>query len=80
LVTELPPPLGGYLHVGPQTYLTRDGHSLSDPPPATVRRDRLSARLAYPLEHAWRSGAVLIRDLADHAPINYARAYFAATP
>jgi hypothetical protein len=28
------------------------------------------------VDHAWRRGAVLLRDLADHAPINYARAFF----
>jgi len=77
LVTDLPPPVGGYVHVGWQTYLTRGGDSLADPPAAIVRRDRFAARATYPFTYAWRRGAVLVRDLADHAPINYARSHFA---
>jgi len=76
LVTELPPPLGGYTHAGELLYITRTGHCLPTPKHATRIRDRLLARLAYPWHYALRRGHVLARDLADHAPINYARAVF----
>lgn len=38
--------------------------------------DRTTARIEYLRDEAWRTGAVLVRDLADHAPINYERALF----
>jgi len=76
LVTELPPPLGGYTHAGELLYVTRAGRCLPTPKRGTRARDRLLARLTYPWHHAWRRGHVLARDLADHAPINYARAVF----
>jgi hypothetical protein len=76
LVTELPPPLGGYTHAGELLYITRAGDCLPTPKRGTRARDRLLARLAYPWRYARRRGHVLARDLADHAPINYARAVF----
>ena len=47
-----------------------------DPAPRFVWGDRLRARWRYLLRYAWRKGSVLIRDFADHAPINYARVFF----
>jgi hypothetical protein len=76
VVTEVPPPIEGYAHLKTCTYVTRDGAVLEDPPQALIDADRLPARLEYLTKYAWRSGAVLVRDLADHAPINYARAFF----
>jgi hypothetical protein len=38
-----------------------------------VQADREAARIAYLREYAWKKGNVMIRDLADHAPINYIR-------
>lgn len=75
-VTDLPLPFGGYTHVRPRTYLTRNAEPLIDPPPSVVRADRRQAHWQYTLEHAWRRGAVLLRSFADHAPINYARAFW----
>jgi len=75
-VTEVPPELGGYAHVMPRTYLTRHAEPLTDPPAHVVRADRRHAHWQYTLEHAWRKGAVLLRSFADHAPINYARAFW----
>jgi hypothetical protein len=41
--------------------------------------DRLRARVGYSLRYSWQFWRnVLVRDLADHAPINYARAVFAS--
>ena len=45
-------------------------------PQPLVDADRQRARLDYLTQYAWRTGSVLVRDLADHAPINYARAVF----
>jgi hypothetical protein len=76
-VTEMPPPVGGYVHVGLRTYLTADGQVVENATDETVTRDRLRAQVRYAFRYAtrfWRN--VLIRPLADHAPINYARAFF----
>lgn len=75
-VTEVPPPIGGYIHVKPSTYLTRNADRVENPAPTYVETDRQHARLDYMKDHAWKIGSVLVRDLADHAPINYARVLF----
>jgi hypothetical protein len=76
VVTDLPPPVGGYTHLATCTYVTRDAAILEDPAQAVIDADRQPARLEYLDTYAWRTGAVLVRDMADHAPINYARAVF----
>ena len=76
LVTELPPELGGYVHVGPMTYITSEGLLSPAADEAAVQADRASARIAYLRDYAWRTGNVMLRDLADHAPINYVRSLF----
>ena len=73
-VTEMPPALGGYTHLTTCTYITRDGVIAESPADALVDADRRTARLEYPGKYALRPDAVLFRDVADHAPINYARA------
>lgn len=85
LVTEVPPniSLGGhglsYQHVGPATYIHADEQGTvqedvnTDSP--EVKRERSQAREHYLLHNTWRRGHVLLRELADHAPINYVRAF-----
>ena len=76
-VTEVPPPVGGYAHAGLRTYLTADGQVVENAAEEMIARDRLRAQVRYAFRYAtrfWRN--VLIRPLADHAPINYARAFF----
>jgi hypothetical protein len=76
-VTEVPPEVGGYTHIKAHTYLARDGKSVEDPAPSFVVSDRLRARVEYSLREGWQAWRnVLVRDLADHAPVNYARAVF----
>ncbi len=75
-VTDVPLAARGYAHVRPRTYLTRNAEPLLDPLPHVVRADRRKAHWQYTLEHAWRRGTVLLRTFADHAPINYARAFW----
>ena len=76
VVTELPPESALYTHVRKPTYITKDGRTLAEATAKLIAADRLSARAEYLTEHAWKIGAVIVRDLADHAPINYARAFF----
>jgi len=77
LVTEVPPPIDGYEHIRPATYLTARGRVVENPTDEFVAKDRRRARIRYALTYAWRlCRDVIARDLADHAPINYARTLF----
>ena len=77
VVTQLPPALSFYAHAGVVTYITCvDGHCVEAPSPTMIEADRAEGRARYASDHAWKSGSVLLRELADHAPINYARAFF----
>jgi hypothetical protein len=76
-VTGVPPEVGGYTHIGAGTYLTRDARIVENPDESFVRSDRLRARVEYSIRYSWQFWRnVFVRDLADHAPINYARAVF----
>ena len=77
VVTQLPPALSFYAHVGAVSYIRCvDGVCVDDPSPSEIEADRNQGRASYAAEHAWRPGSVLLRELADHAPINYARGFF----
>ena len=77
VVTQLPPALSFYAHVGAVSYIRCvDGVCVDDPSPSEIEADRNRGRASYAAEHAWRPGSVLLRELADHAPINYARGFF----
>jgi hypothetical protein len=45
-----------------------------NPTDAFMLDDRLHASTDYILRYSWISGNVAVRDLADHAPINYVEA------
>jgi hypothetical protein len=75
LVPELPPPLFGYTHPPSFTYIDRNGKTSANPPADFVTDDQMRGRLEYVRDYAWRHGTVPIRDLADHAPLNYLRAF-----
>ena len=77
-VTQLPPPFLGYAHLGDPLYIDRNRHVSENPSDDFVSADRLRARADYFLQYAWKSGNVGVRDLADHAPINYVTAIAAA--
>jgi len=79
VVTRLPPPVAGYTHLPTCTYISRAGKVVPDPDAQFVDNDRMHARKEYLTEYAWKRGAVMVRDLADHAPINYIRAFFVDT-
>ena len=78
-VTDVPPEVGGYTHIGAHTYITRDGSIVENPDQTLILSDRLRARVEYSLRYSWLfCRNVLVRDFADHAPGNYARAMFGA--
>lgn len=73
-VTELPPADLGYAHLGDMLYIDRHRKVVNAPSEDTVSKDRLIARVEYLVKYAWKAGNVGVRDLADHAPINYVTA------
>lgn len=75
LVTFLPLPIDTplYSHVGRRVYVTRDGLAGDPADDAFVAEDRVKAATGYRLNYPT---AELPRTLADHAPINYLRAFF----
>jgi len=76
-VTEVPPEIGGYVHIKDYKYLTRDAGIVENPDPAFVQSDRSRARADYYRQYSGQVAQnVSVRDLADHAPINYARVMF----
>jgi pimeloyl-ACP methyl ester carboxylesterase len=79
LVTRVPPTtLLGYEHLPQETYIVEQGYLHHDLEAESKRRDARDARLKYLAVQSWRLGTVAIRDLADHAPINYVSALWAA--
>ncbi|HKV60643.1 MAG TPA: lipase family protein [Candidatus Acidoferrum sp.] len=80
IVTQLPPTLFGYAHLGDPYYIDRNRQMSLNPSDDFISGDRLRARADYLLQYAWKSGNVAVRDLADHAPINYVTAVAAAQP
>jgi hypothetical protein len=74
VVTEVPPPLMGYRHVGQQRYIDRDG-VINNLNTIQIDADRIAANFTY-LTHDLKPGNAPSRGLADHAPINYARAFW----
>ena len=79
VVTELPPAVLGYAHVGSPLYIDRNRKVIASPADDYVSEDRLLARAEYLLKYAWKSGNIGVRDLADHAPNNYVTAIAAQT-
>jgi hypothetical protein len=80
IVTRIPPEALGYQHVGKPYYIARDRSVTFDPGEAVIAQDRFQAFLEYPIKyHAWRGDNVGVRELADHAPVNYVSAVMAAT-
>ncbi|MBJ7308872.1 lipase family protein [Rugamonas sp. CCM 8940] len=77
VVVFMPPDVGlGYAHIDQQSYIDHAGELHTVPPAAdAIERDRVSARMHYLLDQAWRRNNVGVRDLADHSPINYVRAF-----
>lgn len=77
VVCRVPPAGPWYADAAPMQYIDAQGavHAAIDASAVAADRDR--ARLAYLRQYAGGRGNVLIRDFADHAPINYVRALIA---
>jgi pimeloyl-ACP methyl ester carboxylesterase len=69
LVCRVPP--RPYRHVGALHYIDCEGNISLDPDDSAMADDRSRAREDYLVRYAWRNRNILVRDLADHAPINY---------
>ncbi|HEV8582865.1 MAG TPA: lipase family protein [Thermoanaerobaculia bacterium] len=71
LVTRVPPENFGFEHVGTRLYINSLGQVIPNATEDHIKADRRAGREDYFQQHAWKKGNVAIRDLADHAPINY---------
>jgi hypothetical protein len=71
LVARMPPDILGYAHLRNADYIYADRHVTFNPDAEVVEADQAHAREKYLVEYAWRHGNIVLRDLADHAPINY---------
>lgn len=71
LVTRIPPEPMGYQHVGTEHYIDRFGTLQTTMLAMQKFEDAAIARVQYVAASSWRPGSVAVRDLADHAPINY---------
>lgn len=77
VVPTVPPPYMGYHHAGAALYIDHQGLILKGPSYAELRLDRRAGRKAY--SAIWLEDPaqrVPFRELADHAPINYIRAFW----
>lgn len=74
---RVPPPEHGSEHVGTNRIeIASNGVVLPNADDAAIRHDRDRAQIAYLKSFVIRRGAVLVRDLADDAPIDYLSAFF----
>jgi hypothetical protein len=79
IVTRVPPKLFGYTHVGAPYYIDVDRRITYDPAAQFVASDQSRAREKYLVDYAWRRGTNALRDLSDHAPVNYVAPIVAAS-
>ena len=73
-VTCVPPEILGYRHLEPHSYINRHGVIVPGLSAAEMEMDRAAARILYVAQMATVAGNVPLRDMADHAPVNYLRA------
>ena len=71
IVTRIPPAALGYAHTGTLHYIDRKGRHRAGIGEAAIYADRRRAEREYLTKYAFREGTAAMRDLADHAPINY---------
>jgi hypothetical protein len=71
LVARMPPDIFGFAHLGNAHYIDSNRRVTFNPNAEIVGADQITAREKYLIEYAWKDGNVAVRDLADHAPINY---------
>jgi hypothetical protein len=71
LVTRVPPEELGYQHFGQPHYIDRERSVILNPKEQFISKDHRRARFSFLFRYAWRPGNVRMRELADHAPMNY---------
>ena len=74
VVCRVPPAISGvgdYDHLPNEYYIDLYGEILINPSPSIVAQNQQQARLDYFTDYAWQSGCLMVRDMADHIPINY---------
>lgn len=75
-VTLVPFESMNYQHAGETCYIDRFGSIDTTSNQQAIDDDRVHARAEYLAQHALSPGNVKLRELADHAPINYIRAFW----
>jgi Lipase (class 3) len=70
LVARIPPEIE-YRHLGEPHYIQRNRQITINPSEKSIVRDHFFAVAEYVVRYAFRKGNERIRELADHAPINY---------
>lgn len=76
VIPTLPPPFPGfYVHSGDEIYVDRSGVIPKSISIIDKAMDRVAANCDYGLRYTARHGDVPVREFADHAPINYVRAF-----
>jgi triacylglycerol lipase len=79
IVTRVPPEAFGYRHLGKPYYIARDRSIAFDPDEDFISKDRFKAAVEYIENYpVWHRDIVGVRELADHAPVNYLSAVTAA--
>jgi hypothetical protein len=63
-----------YEHYGQEYYIDRSRQITTGLSESEIEKDRLAAASEYIVKYAWRNGNVAVRELVDHAPINYVTA------
>lgn len=75
VVCTMPPAWLGFAPAGTLRYINAAGQLQAVTPDAdAMAQDKSDARWDYLHNQAWQVGTVILRDLADHAPMNYIRA------
>jgi hypothetical protein len=76
MVSRVPPERFGFVHPDTTMYIDRNGVVTECAAGRETSADQRRARREYLLRYAWKKGNVLVRDLADHAPMNYVAPLF----
>ena len=74
MVCHVPPQEMGFEHYGEFDYINSNGKLMTNPGDDIVKPDQEAARRDYLIRESWKIGTAAVRDLADHAPINYVSA------
>lgn len=74
VICRIPPTINGmgnYGHLPNEYYIGQKGVITHNPAPTQIAQDQQQARLDYFTDYAWRKDCLMVRDMADHSPINY---------